>query len=64
MNFFPDICIAMEFVGIMLWVTIKLDTTNGKQANLPLSARRLAIRLMVWPLILMVVWTGLKLVGI
>jgi hypothetical protein len=64
MNFFPDICIAAEFVGVMLWVTVKLDTSNGKQANLPLAARQLALRLMIWPPVLLVVWIGLKLAGI
>jgi hypothetical protein len=64
MSFFPDLCVVAEFVGIMLWVTVKLDTTNGKKPNLPAGSRFLAIQLMIWPLVLMFIWTGLKLARI
>ena len=63
MNFFPDICVAAEFVGLMLWVTTLLDTANGKERNLPLGARRLSVRLMIWPVALLAIWIGLKMAG-
>ena len=60
MNFFPAICVAAEFVGLMLMVTVRVDTAGGKKPNLPKSAHRLAVRLMVWPVYGILGWIVVK----
>jgi hypothetical protein len=60
MNFFPAICVAAEFVGLMLMVTVKVDTAGGKRPNLPKAAHRMAVRLMIWPVYGILVWIALK----